>query len=166
MHIPHFPLEWRDFKKWKSQKPSIKTRICRVWPSCWPRWGFPASQVLFKIEGKKKFFFQVKLLEIISENSQCTCVIQRGVCIWKASCWDGSDAVGALQMESILFYPTQFRYPSAFLTGWLVELSLTSEAGRKVEQTGGNAYFGPQDRAWVCYVLLLTSSKLLKNKAH
>lgn len=50
-------------------------------------------------------------------------------------------------MESILFYPIQFRYPSAFLTGRLVELSLTSEAGRKVEQTGGSACFGPQDRA-------------------
>ena len=27
------------------------------------------------------------------------CVIQGGVCIWKALCWDGSDAVEALPAD-------------------------------------------------------------------
>ena len=64
--------------------------------------------MFFKIEVLKKmffvffiyfFFFQVELLEIISENLQCMCVIQGGVCIWKALCWDGSDAVEALPAD-------------------------------------------------------------------
>ena len=46
-------------------------------------------EVLKKKKKKNFFFFQVEVLEIISENLQCMCVIQGGVCIWKALCWDG-----------------------------------------------------------------------------